>query len=163
MNESVRPCFRFPFSLRFLRQTPQGIAAQHDWTPSIAKLGSQRLVQLNRSLIPVDYFPVDSVTFSFNRNSRHRSQQRRPDPAPSKSFPDKQIFKKQTPSSPRRIVVKEKSISRRLRVPIRDERAKGRILPKSVTAQVLFGNRYQIEFVFKLRQLADHRPQQSSI
>ena len=37
---------------------------------------------------------------------------------------------------------KEESVSRRLRVPISDKRAKARILPKSIAAQIFFGNRY---------------------
>src|SRR5271155_461901 len=120
----------------FLRQSPQCVVRQQNRPPPVAELRAQRLVKLDRLLIPVEHLPMHSVTMFLHCNARDQSQQSLSNPPAAKLFAHKQIFQNQPPTRPRRVVAKEKSVPRRLAIPLGDERAKLRIRPDPILCEI---------------------------
>src|SRR5580698_1336317 len=131
--------------------------------PLIEKFSPQRFVKFDRLLIPLDYLPLHSVAIFLHRNARYESQQRLPNPSAAKQITHKQILQIQSPPHPGRVTAEKEGISRRLRIPLRNQRAKAGIWPKPIPRQIRLFNHTKIQLVLKLRQLADHRPQQCHV
>src|SRR5579864_8231269 len=99
----------------------KGRSRQKNPLPLRSELRSQRLIELNGSLVPLEHLPVDPITAFLYRNSRYGGQQSLPDSARSKSLSHEQVLQKDAPPHPSGIVAEEKSISSRLPIPFSNQ------------------------------------------
>jgi hypothetical protein len=96
-------------------------------------------------------------------DSRHFLQQSHPNPALTKRCTHEQVFEIQRPSRPSRIVVVENCISRRLPVPLANQRKKSRVVAESIAYEIAFLNPYVLSLVLKFGKLANHRKQKRCV
>src|SRR5712672_2039037 len=104
-----------------------------------------------------------SVAIFLQRDTRDRSQQCLPNSSLAKLRTYEKILEKQTGPRPCRIISKEKSVPRRLLIPLGNQRAKFGVQPKAIPCKVRLFDHAEIQFAFKVRQFADHCSEQGHV
>src|SRR5260370_18755304 len=106
----------------------------------IEECSAQRLVEVDRRLIPVQHFPSHAVTILAPRNPCHLCEQRLADSLSAKCPPHQQIFQEQprTPF-PSGVKTKKQVVYRRLPVPFCDHCAKLPLLPETESHHITLG------------------------
>src|ERR1700685_3606980 len=122
-------------SLMF-RQPSQVIILKHHQPPSIPKLGPQRFVELDSTLVPIQNFPAQRMAALALGDAGDRRQQGFAHFPSPKRFPDKQVPEEHLSSSPGAVEIEEDRISRGLLVPIREQHAELGLGAKPITRQI---------------------------
>src|SRR5208283_116775 len=116
----------------------QLIIPKHNRPPSIPELGTQRLVELDGTLIPVQHLPAQCVAVLACSDASNRRQQGLAELPSSIGFADKQVFQEHLASSPGAVEIKEERVPCRLFVPICKQHAELGLRAKPVSRQIRF-------------------------
>src|SRR5579883_3200512 len=158
-----RPCRNIFLTLLF-RHRLQRVADQQRSLPVVEKYRAEILVKSNRRGIPVHYLPTHAEVTFLPGDLGHARQQRPSDSLLPQARTHEDVLKKQScPPLECRVELKIDGIARHLAVPLRDERAKFRMLSEGVASYVFFGHDSFMAHLLIFRQFMDERGKQSGV